>query len=199
VIVDGMRVAGAVSCDGETVKIELETLPRFGMHFLQVQNPSGLVSNDFIFHVAENETMANALLRRDLGSVLRDARWDRLIGTWVDPGTRGKNFKTTYTWKIKDVLIETVHKDSSSESVALIAINPETGDIRHMGGDAGGSMFTGTWTFAKSGDATLEVAYANTDSQKGTLKLRYRLKDDDTLDLTVFQPQSKPITLIRLR
>jgi hypothetical protein len=54
VIVDGNRVAGSVSCDGDTVKVELAALPAVGMHFLQVQNPDGLFSNDFIFHVSEH-------------------------------------------------------------------------------------------------------------------------------------------------
>jgi hypothetical protein len=59
VIVDGNRVSGSVSCDGEAVKVELAALPAVGMHFLQVQNPDGLVSNDFIFHVVEHEPVAN--------------------------------------------------------------------------------------------------------------------------------------------
>ena len=55
VFVDGRRALGSVrcqsgalpACDGETVEIELVTGP--GMHFVQVQNPDGLFSNDFIF------------------------------------------------------------------------------------------------------------------------------------------------------
>ena len=58
-IVDGERVGGTVrcrsgalpGCDGEAVVVRLDRLPTpAGMHFLQVQNPNGLVSNDFIFH-----------------------------------------------------------------------------------------------------------------------------------------------------
>jgi YVTN family beta-propeller protein len=60
VIVDGRRVAGSVSCQsGELplcsflspVEVQLPSIPGpDGIHFLQVQNPDGLVSNDFIFH-----------------------------------------------------------------------------------------------------------------------------------------------------
>jgi hypothetical protein len=60
-IVDGRRVTGAVTCAGETVTVELANLPSPGMHFLQVQNPGGLVSNDFIFHVAANAEHADQL------------------------------------------------------------------------------------------------------------------------------------------
>ena len=63
VIVNGRRVSGTITArkdKDETVKIELKELPEAGIHFLQVQNPDGLFSNDFIFHVAssENESVA---------------------------------------------------------------------------------------------------------------------------------------------
>lgn len=61
VIVNGRRVAGTVRLKNdknETVEIELEELPEKGIHFLQVQNRNGLFSNDFIFHVADNEEEA---------------------------------------------------------------------------------------------------------------------------------------------
>jgi hypothetical protein len=50
--VDGQRVDGTVRVkDGEKVTIALANLPPAGMHFLQVQEPEGRMSNDFIFHV----------------------------------------------------------------------------------------------------------------------------------------------------
>jgi YVTN family beta-propeller protein len=58
VLVNGKRVAGLVKCASgalpdclnETVVVQLAHLPQAtGMHLLQVQNPGGLVSNDFIF------------------------------------------------------------------------------------------------------------------------------------------------------
>lgn len=60
VIVDGRRVDGnvQVEADDELVKIELSELPEVGMHLLQLQTPAGLFSNDFIFHVVENEQAA---------------------------------------------------------------------------------------------------------------------------------------------
>lgn len=62
IIVDGRKVAGTISIQrDERVEIGLDSLPSAGMHFLQVQNPGGLFSNDFIFHVVENEESAAAL------------------------------------------------------------------------------------------------------------------------------------------
>ena len=59
-IVDGRRVPGTiVSRTGVffdmDITVELETLPVEGMHFLQIQNPDGMFSNDFIFHVAREK------------------------------------------------------------------------------------------------------------------------------------------------
>ena len=62
VIINGRRVPGTITArtdKDETVEIELEKLPEAGIHFLQVQNEDGLFSNDFIFHVAEDEEQAN--------------------------------------------------------------------------------------------------------------------------------------------
>ena len=64
VIVDGRRVPGSVRVDdGEKIVIELSTLPPDGMHLLQIQNPDGLFSNDFIFHVTEDAEAAAELKR----------------------------------------------------------------------------------------------------------------------------------------
>ena len=56
VIVNGHRVPGKVTLgENNDVTIELVELPSEGMHLIQVQNPQGLFSNDFIFHVASDE------------------------------------------------------------------------------------------------------------------------------------------------
>ena len=60
VLVDGQRVPGTVRCEAgelsdcadDTVIVQLAELPaEAGMHLLQVQNPAGLFSNDFVFFV----------------------------------------------------------------------------------------------------------------------------------------------------
>ncbi|MFP6903723.1 MAG: ankyrin repeat domain-containing protein [Verrucomicrobiota bacterium] len=61
VIVDGRRVPARIRLEkSERVAVELQTLPPGGMHFLQVQNPNGLFSNDFIFHVSTGGGKAGA-------------------------------------------------------------------------------------------------------------------------------------------
>ncbi len=82
VIVDGRRVDGAITLgDNERVEIALETLPAPGMHFLQVQNPDGLFSNDFIFHVAASESEA-----RELSSSTDPNRHRRVLGAAISEG-----------------------------------------------------------------------------------------------------------------
>ncbi len=61
VLVDGRRVDGSISIDGETVQLRLDELPDVGMHLLQVQNQQGLFSNDFIFHVTDTQEGAAKL------------------------------------------------------------------------------------------------------------------------------------------
>ena len=50
--VDGRRAEASVRVDDATVVIELTKLPVAGMHLLQVQNPGGMFSNDFIFYAS---------------------------------------------------------------------------------------------------------------------------------------------------
>lgn len=64
VVVDGRRVGGRVTVDGETLVVKLEGLPTAGLHLLQLQNPHGLFSNDFIFHVTANAQQAAELRQR---------------------------------------------------------------------------------------------------------------------------------------
>ncbi len=55
VIVDGRLVLGSVTLLGEEkIQIELSALPPAGMHIVQLQNPGGLFSNDFILNVGDD-------------------------------------------------------------------------------------------------------------------------------------------------
>ena len=74
ILVNGKKVPGSIRTEkDERIVIELETLPPVGLHFLQAQNPDGLFSNDFIFHVAENEEKASQLRYANNPDLLRDS------------------------------------------------------------------------------------------------------------------------------
>ena len=52
IIIDGKKADGSVNVkEGEKFVITLDSLPSVGMHFLQVQVPDGLLSNEFIFYI----------------------------------------------------------------------------------------------------------------------------------------------------
>ncbi|MBA62830.1 MAG: hypothetical protein CMJ76_10750 [Planctomycetaceae bacterium] len=53
--VDGRKVPGELSIKGGAAIINLASVPDPGMHLLQMQNPDGLFSNDFIFYVAADK------------------------------------------------------------------------------------------------------------------------------------------------
>lgn len=67
VIVDGRRADGFVTVqDHDQAEIHLTTLPEEGLHLLQVQNPGGLFSNDFLFDVvASAEARSQLIAARD--------------------------------------------------------------------------------------------------------------------------------------
>ena len=62
ILIDGHKVEGSMKIGGkDRLEITLTKLPTIGMHFLQVQNPGGLFSNDFIFHVTADTDLQEAL------------------------------------------------------------------------------------------------------------------------------------------
>ncbi|MDB4614227.1 ankyrin repeat domain-containing protein [bacterium] len=63
VIIDGRRTQGkVVATDKDRIEIRLTSLPKPGMHLLQVQNPGGQFSNDFIFNVVDSAEAAKELV-----------------------------------------------------------------------------------------------------------------------------------------
>jgi YVTN family beta-propeller protein len=206
VFLDGHRVDGKVSLKkNERIAINLKRRPENGMHLLQLQNPSGQFSNDFILTVEqakptdddENERDAKPPKPKTLAESLKRSGWDRLVGTWVDEGSRGDGLKMTVKWKIKDRVVEMESIDPGRTSVSLISINAASGDIFQVGADSTGSSHLGTWKFQKTGYAVLNLGYTDGNGTQGEITLRYKLVDDDTLDFTFALPQPIHVRLIR--
>lgn len=82
-LVDGRLAAGALHFEGETVTVALAKTPAAGMHFLQVQNPGGVLSNDFLFHVADDASAAGPQL---IDAVLYGQK--ERVGNLLDHGAR---------------------------------------------------------------------------------------------------------------
>ena len=190
VVVDGRRVPGAVTPgDGETVHVELAELPPLGMHLLQVQNPGGRFSNDFIFHVAAAEPQEPQEPEKPetLAAALRAGKFGRLLGTWIDRDTEGRVYRTTFSWKIPDRVIEQVSTDNGKRSVGLMSLNGKTGAVAHFAADAEGVTVLGKWTF-DAGDAVQELGYVTGDGAEGTLSVRHHFDGRDARTTTVSLP-----------
>lgn len=198
VIVDGRRVSGTVNIDSDMVRVTLSDLPDDGVHFLQLQNPDGLISNEFLFHASEKAPRKRPEGRGQLLSdVMREGGVDRLIGTWVDAGGNGAGLKQTFRWKVQDRIVEHTSRDPNNESVALIALNPESGEVQHTGGDRDGATFKGAWDISPEGDALLKVSFVNAKLEQGTITIRYHFETDDALTLTVELPQPIQVKMVR--
>ena len=81
-----------------------------------------LTSRSALFATVLLIAASTAPAAETLGELLREAKWDGLIGTWVDADTNGENVKTTYAWKFKDRLIEVTTKMGTTEAVALMGV-----------------------------------------------------------------------------
>ena len=113
--VDGRRVPGAALCHvGEFPVCQLEALdvqlaelpPEPGMHLLQIQNPGGLFSNDYIFHSDDlGQDNCPRIPNPDQADTDGDGTGDRcdddafefdinagISGTWYDPAHDGEGW-----------------------------------------------------------------------------------------------------------
>ena len=84
---------------------------------------------------------------KTLGDVLKESKWDGIIGTWVDPETKGQNMKVTYAWKVKDHAILVTGTAFGTNSVAIMGRNAKDGTVFHVGADSKGTSVLGKWDF----------------------------------------------------
>lgn len=196
-LVDGRRAEGLVRVDGATVVVELAAPPSDGMHLLQVHNPGGLVSNDFLFFVNDEAAELVATKGKSLAEILALRKWDRLPGTWVDKATGGRMVHTTYAWKIPNRVLEVVNTGGDNPSTSLLAVNAADGTVFQVGGDSRGATFAGGWTLGDDGAATARLGITGGDGNRFDLTLRHRFTGPDTMTLTIELPQPISIELIR--
>ena len=133
----------------------------------------------------------------DLNDVLRETKWNRILGTWVDEETRGAGLKLEYVWKIKNHVIEETRTEKAIKGVSLIGLNAKTGKIFQMGADSDGGSYLSEWTTKTNGDAVIGVAFTSPDGQDGLLSLRQKLVGNDTMVITIELPEPITIKMIR--
>ena len=138
----------------------------------------------------------------NLGDVLRESDWDRIIGTWVDAETKGSRNKTTYSWRFQDRVIEITswdNWDDEKESVSLIGYNPKTGDVFNLSADSQGASSLGRWTVGEEGEAILDLMFVSGEGQEGFLRIRQAFKDNDTLIVTIDLPEPIVFEMVRVK
>lgn len=143
---------------------------------------------------------ASTVGAENLGDILREFGWHRMIGTWVDAETEGENYKSVTTWKFKDHVIETASKnhEEGKNEISLMIYSPERAEIFHVSADDKGGSSIGKWTFTKD-EAILDLGYVTPEKLEGLLQVRYRFIDDDTITATAVLPDPVIITMIRVR
>ena len=129
---------------------------------------------------------------KTLGDALRESKWEGIIGTWVDPETKGRNKKIAYAWKVKDHAILATGSGSGTNSVAIIGRNAKDETVYHVGADHKGTSVLGKWTF-KNDTAVLELGFVTGDGVEGVMQIRYTKKDENTLVVSLEGLSPQPI------
>ena len=134
-----------------------------------------------------------------LGDVLKESKWDSIIGTWIDPETKGQNKKITYAWKVKDHAILVTSTAFGTNSVAIMGRNAKNGTVFHAGTDSKGTSVLGKWAF-KEGEAILGLGFATGEGVEGVMQIRYTKKDENTVVVSVEGLTPEPIvhTMVRV-
>ena len=127
-----------------------------------------------------------------LGDVLRESKWDGIIGTWVDSETKGQNKKVTYAWKVKDHAILVTGTAFGTNSVALMGRNAKDGTLFHVGTDNKGTSVLGKWEL-KEGEVTLALGFVSGEGAEGTMLIRYTMKNEKTLIVSIEGLTPEPI------
>ena len=119
-----------------------------------------------------------------LGDILRRTGWDRLIGAWVDEDSQGGALKLDYAWRFQDRVIEATSVSRERETVSLIGLNPKSGDVFNASASSDGASSLDKWSI-EGEEAVLGALYLTGDGKEGTIEIRLKLVDDDTLELAI--------------
>ena len=135
-----------------------------------------------------------------LGDVLKESKWDGIIGTWVDPKTKGQNRKVTYAWKVEDHAILATGATFGTNSVAIMGRNAKDGTLFHVGTDSKGTSVLGKWE-VKDGEAILGLGFVTGEGVEGVMKIRYAKKADNTLIVSLegLSPQPIVYSLVKVK
>jgi hypothetical protein len=134
----------------------------------------------------------------NLGDMLREAGWQKMLGTWVDAETKGEKIMVRYGWKYKDHVIQVNSKMGELQSTGFIGRNGKTGEVYQAGVNSMGGASLGQWN-EDGGDAILELGYVSPEGEEGGMRIRHHLQDDDTMVVTVNGEGGEEMTVTLVR
>lgn len=140
---------------------------------------------------------APAAAAEKLSDILQESGWEDIFGTWVDEQTGGADLKLVFAWKLEDRVVDLVVTESEKQTVAMIGVNAETGEVFHVGVDSNGGTAHGKWVTEANGDAVLKQSYTTGDGRQGEMNVRLHREDADTITVTVEVPDAIKVKLIR--
>ena len=157
-VLDGRRAEGSVrcetgslpDCEDDIVVVELDGLPGdAGLHLLQVQNPHGLFSNDFVFHVLDQPERAESVNLISSGGAF-DGRGSWRVGltnasvTWAGEADFTIDEPSPQRWRVQLSHTVAIRKDveyslcysAKGDDIRYIETNVDTGpgDYRSLVG-----------------------------------------------------------------
>ena len=137
---------------------------------------------------------------KTLGDVLKESKWDGIIGTWVDPETKGRNAKSTYAWQVKDHAILATGSFYGTNSVAIMGRNAKDGTVFHAGTDNKGTSILGKWELKES-VAILKLGFVTGEGVEGVMQVRYTMKNESTVIVSVEGVTPEPIvyTMVKVK
>ena len=135
-----------------------------------------------------------------LGDVLKESKWDGIIGTWVDPETKGQNAKVTYAWKVKEHAILVTSSMYGTNSVGIMGRNAKDGTVFHVGANSKGASVLGKWEF-EGDEAILGLGFVSGEGVEGAMQIRYTMKDENTVAVSVEGLTPAPIvyTMVKVK
>ena len=167
VLVDGKRVAGSVTCEAgelpacedEILTVALETAPQHGgLHFLQIQNAGGLVSNDMMFFSEHSMRARNGNLIASGGNFTRDQhRFSNFLS---------EHRRTLRHWNFVEIATDSIGVTSGGVlhvNMANESDDPWHAQISHSVMLVGGQEYTLCYR-ARSTGAREMTAYTDTNT-----------------------------------
>jgi hypothetical protein len=135
----------------------------------------------------------------NLAEMASEAGVDWLLGEWAFMRSDGVEMTMSFSLLLNGHAVKQEHKGLKQRFTALIAYDPESREVRHMGADHDGGFTSGTWT-AEGGKAILTLRVVKPDGEGGPMITRFVKVDAQTMNMEMSfdeapELEGQPITM----